>query len=154
MNNKQIFSDVCNYLNLDFKQNDKNHLHIENFPIDSFYKNECGITSYGCGQNRLYCVTKGGKNYIYHNLYEMLLWYYYYATKHKHIKKYFKMKGHKIHIKPYFSALPEYYLNIDPKKGLNIVKEAMEQLILIEGGIPHDFNPGVLNDIYTIKYHL
>ena len=80
----------------------------------------------------------------------MLLWYRYYTIKNKHIKR--RIGGSRMCMnEAYFSRIPPHYRNINPKKGLNIVKRALDRLILEHKGVPTYFDNNVLNHIYTIK---
>ncbi len=53
--------------------------------------------------------------------------------------------------KSYFSRIPSHYRNIDSKIGLNIIKEALNHIILRIEVIPKYYNRYIIHDIITIR---
>ena len=162
MNKHLILQKAYSDLDIDFKLNDK-HIYVKQFDR-LFFKyqlrisenstergNFPGITTskinteynvtYG---NEIYVINKGLSTYVYHNIYEVLFWYYYYTTKYKHVDNYSYNKGH-------LSRIPEHYTNIDSKKGLNIVKAVLNKILLKYGGVPKYYNNCIFEDVFTIK---
>lgn len=131
-------------LGINFKFIQDKHMYINLFGKDEFYNNVEDWVS----------ITKGSKKYEYCNLYEILLWYYYYSIKHKHIKKKYKSKYIKRELcmnRSYFSRIPYHYKQIDPKKGLNIAKDAIDIIIKRHNGIPLYYDKNIINFLFTVK---
>lgn len=101
---------------------------------------DCGYTM----NNNINIVNKGLYNYEYNNIYELLLWYYYYTIKYKHIE-------HKNNNRCYFSRIPKRYKNIKTKTGLNIIKKLLDEIIIKNNGIPEYYNKNILDELIIIK---
>jgi hypothetical protein len=155
MEKHKILTQAYEKLGLTFLQVNDKHLYIEHFH-QLFFRYQLNITNNSTEiltrlydssfveHNDGYLINKGTQSFQCYNIYEMLLWYYYYTIKHKHIK-------HKNMNQSYFSRIPSYYKNIDPKRGLNIIKEMLDKLILKHNGIPKYYNEKVLQQIIKIK---
>ncbi len=146
MNKSLILTKTYQDLNVDFKINDKDHLHILPLWRDEF------------GNYANYETTRGHLNYGYSDLYEVMLWYRYYTIRHHHIEKKatpypYKSKGKFWMNKGYFSRIPLHYRNIDPKIGLSIIKEVMDMIILRHKGIPSYYDEEEMNKICYIEKH-
>lgn len=142
---KRELLDKCyKELNLNFMMDDKRHFYTKH--IDYLYFMESGI-------NDEYIITKGLDTYKYHNLYEILLWYYYYSIEHKHIQKRI-IHNYRTILFPnrsYFARVPHHYRNINPKKGLNIIKNALDEIIMRHNGIPKYYDKTECDKIFEIK---
>ena len=152
MDKFHILKKAYTELNLDFKFNDKNHLYIKKFDC-GYFRNNLLITHDetiilpGCGyttNSNSFIENKGLSNYEYCNIYELLLWYYYYTIKYKHVE-------HKNNNKCYFSRIPKYYKNIKTKTGLNIIKKILDEIIIKNNGVPSYFNKNILDKLIAIK---
>lgn len=145
MNKNKVLNDAYEKLQLIFKFNEIDHLHINYIDITHFY-NKIGIKDQ---QN----ITKGSKCFTYHNIYEVLLWYNYYAIKYKHIQKNVIKDNKLVHYcnRSYFSRISKNYKNIHPKKGLKIIKIALDNIILKHDGIPKYYDKTILDNIFYIS---
>lgn len=147
MNKHQILQKAYNDLNLSFDIDFVNHLHIKTFDCDFFKSIEIKpITEHK------YVVNKGLNKFQYHNIYEVLLWLYYYTIKNKHIE-HTNYEDNCYHNKSYFSRIPSYYRNIDSKIGMNIVKRVLDKIIENNNGVPIYYDPKILKEIMIIKKH-
>ena len=133
MNKKtKLLHESYDKLGIDFKEVNDKHLYISIFPRYHFYHtlntntaSAKNIIVYNLDDQ--YKITVGSKEFIYSNLYEIMLWYNYYIHKYVHIQK--KCDGHCMN-GSYFSRIPSFYRNINNKKGLNVIKKALDELII------------------------
>ena len=91
-------------------------------------------------------IQKGAKCFYFNNIYEVLLWYHFFTSGHKHFER--KVMGWSN--KSYFSRIPPRYRNLDPKKGLNIVKEALNRILIKYNGIPPYYEAAVLEGLLRV----
>lgn len=158
MYKSKLLNNTYKILGLNFKINNINHLHIKSISKYIFSDLIILRPNETCIYNNFneidntdeiidsIIITKGTNEYFFVNVYEILLWYYFYSIKNKHIVK------HSVD-SPYFSKIPPYYRNIDPKKGLIIIKSALDQIIIKNNGIPKYFNTNILDHIFYIRKH-
>jgi hypothetical protein len=151
MDKNEILIKAYKKMKLDFKIDDKRHIYIKSFDINYFRNNikismdETIILNIGYSESEneyINIVNKGRHIYEYNNIYEVLLWYYYYKTKYKHIE-------HKNKNRSYFARIPEHYKKT--KKGLKIVKDVLDEIIIKNKGVPKYYNESVINNLMIIK---
>lgn len=94
-------------------------------------------------------IKKVVHGFYYTNLYEIMLWYYYYKSKYRHIPR---ITGACYRNRRYFSRIPLYHRNIDRNVGLSIIKEAIQQVLTRHSGIPKYYNELILHNIITMKF--
>ena len=164
MNKPKILSDAYKQLDLTFEMETKNHLHIKNidkcfFLWDLFVKDKTDLPNWNLSLVDDQLIIKGSHKFYYANIYEILLWYYYYTVHYKHIQRGYRItdgrfKGYyNCSNRAYFSRIPTHYTTLDSKKGLNIVKEALDNIILKHKGVPKYYDSQLINEILVVKEH-
>ena len=153
LDKQEILKKAYDEMGLTFEFDDRKHLYVKLFD-SCYFMNNIGMTSnnteitnpgicLGRVTGGTYVVRKGKHVYYYCNIYEVLLWYHYYTIKYKHIQ-------HKNKNTSYFSRIPPEYRNIDPKRGLNIVKSVLDKIIVENNGVPKYYNKLILDQIFTV----
>lgn len=129
-------------LNIDFEKHEK-----------TLYINIIDISNFGILDKFYVIINKGLYNYKYNNFYEAILWYRYYISKKRNIKKRIKKDNDKNECvnRNYFSRIPHYYCNTNPEKGLNIIKEVINKFFIHYNGIPEYFNVDELDRLCYLK---
>lgn len=117
----------------------------------TLYINVIDISDFNIFDNFHVIINKGLCNYTYNNFYEVMLWYKYYISKNHNIKKRVKRDQNECINRNYFSRIPHYYCNIDSKKGLNIIKEAINKYFIYYNGIPKYFEINELDKLCYLK---
>ena len=126
---------------------DSNHqLFIYDIPIYQFsswlFKNDNQLKSLGADDRVI--IPRGSKTYWYSNLYEVLLWYYYYSIpKHNILRE--TSNGYT----KYFARIPPHYRK--NSNGLTIVRKALHTILKRHKGIPKYYDPEVLRAILVVK---
>ena len=96
-------------------------------------------------------INKGLKEYYYANLYEAIVWYVYYSSKYQIVMRRRKSDRGGCQNRSYFGRIPSHYRGCDPKKGLNIVKEAITIILKRHSGLPKYWNPDILQTLFTLR---
>ena len=126
MSNKILLDNTYKQLGLTFKLNDTDHLHIKPF--------DCHAFMFINWDNKLYTVYGYKNSPIYFkNIYEILLWYYYWSHKYIHIGR---RNSNGCINQSYFSRIPPYHRNLEPKKGLHMIKNILDGIIIESKGLP------------------
>lgn len=97
-----------------------------------------------------YWFQKGTKLYRYYNLYEAVLWYVYYKAKHISIDKHRKKQYGYWSNRNYFSRIPRHYRECDRKQGLHMTREAINEILKRNKGLPEDWDITKLNTLFTV----
>lgn len=155
---------------LDFVIDNVNHLYIYNFSINVFQSyyiayyidqlNQRQIGNNTIDQSGDYkyngksiIVNKGLKEFIYNDIYEILLWYNYYKFTRRHILSHdYLGKINGPVNTSYFSRIPHFYRNLDSKKGLHIIKQVLDQVIVENNGLPKYYDPRILDVLFKKSY--
>ena len=140
----QLLEESYAKLGLKFVIDTTKHLYISHFENSYFYY-EIGI------YDSVDVIYKGTQTYSYCNLYEILLWYYYYTHKYRTFQRKDKRGKPVSMTKAYFKWIPHQYWSIEPIDGLAIVKEALDIIILKHNGIPKYYQKTVLEDFIKFK---
>lgn len=133
--NKKKINQILLESNLDFKQTEK-----------SLYINF--IYGFDWDYNYTISITKGLYEYHYYCFYEVMIWYRYYTCKYHNIKSRIE---NRICNSSYFARIPHHYRSTSPKKGLNIIKEAIILYINHYNGIPNYFTMNELDRICYLR---
>lgn len=119
MEKRDIYCRIYKQLGLNFQINESLHLFIKQFDIGYFYNYlplekgpKCNNPSCHCATDDKMCkvtthwyiVYRGTKKITFHNIYEILLWYYFYSIKRKYIDR------SENYNKAYFSRIPRHYI--------------------------------------------
>ena len=91
-------------------------------------------------------IPRGSKTYWYANLYEVMLWYYYYSIPKHNIVK---IMGSTAVNDKYFSRIPPHYRK--NSSGLTIVRKALHTILKRHNGIPKYYDPEVFQAILVVK---
>ncbi len=120
-------------------------IHKAEFSWASMYRDEREQLK-SLATNDLVVIPRGSKTYWYQNLYEVMLWYYYYSIpKHNIVKQ----MGTSAVNEKYFSRIPTRYRK--NSKGLTIVRKALHTILRRHLGIPKYYDPEVLSAILVVK---
>lgn len=140
-------------LNLTFEFDDTQHMYIKKFD-KNYFVYRMKITSENTSIVPIFegvftnkyenIIKKGLHDFEYWNIYEVLLWYYYYTIKYKHIE-------HKNSNRCYFSRIPKHYRNVNPVVGLSIIKNILDKIIIENKGVPKYYDKNILDNLITIK---
>lgn len=97
-------------------------------------------------------IYKGLKRYGYSDVYEILLWYNYYKYQNRHILQYdYLGKTNGPVNTSYFSRIPHHYRNLDSKKGLHMIKQILDKIIVENNGMPGYYDPRILRILFYVK---
>ncbi|CAO3627652.1 unnamed protein product [Cunninghamella blakesleeana] len=102
-------------------------------------------------------IKQGLYEYSYVNFYEVLLWYNYYICKRHRVHRFlfndeedYSKTSFYYTNRSYFSRTPKHYRNLSQKKGLKVIKQALEDFLIYHNGIPFYFNRKVFDNTSKI----
>ena len=163
MYKSKLLENTYKNLGLDFVIDEEKHIYIHNFSINEFYcyynigkyedkLNENNNNKMSRRNAKSKCIYKGQNGYYYSDIYEALLWYNYYKYQKRHILSHdYLGKTNGPVNTSYFSRIPHHYRNLCSKKGLHLIKEILDQIIIENNGLPGYFDPKILGVLFYVK---
>ena len=148
MQKQETLQKAYQQLGLRLGRHEQGHLTVGPLWINAFYGTENKMsTADGIAIGKFY----------YNNLYEVLLWYAFYACRHHHINKWTRSVSGRRELrcyrnKGYFSRIPVLYRAAPWETGLKVAKRALDGLLWRHGGVPRYFEPQMFSEIVTVKY--
>lgn len=159
-NENALFKRVYDDLGLDFEIDTSKHLFIYTFSIDHFGHGTQELVidpqtqSLAVKKKWIDPIihNKGSETFYYSNIYEVLLWYHYYKHIHRHHMSH-DSEGRECSIfnTSYFSRIPCTYRNLEPFKGLKLIKKILDTVIKTNNGLPGYFDKTKLNQLFLVK---